>query len=222
MTKCGKRLYEKRAKLRLSQSDLAEAAEIHRSTVAHYENGTREPTLTVTRQMAKKMNISIDYLSGNDEFIQQPVRVPVYEIPAPGSGTPLLHEKNLIDYEVLNDSQNVTFCLVMNDDSMEGARIFQGDLVCVGKREQDAVTPGDILVIENREQGIWVRRISSVDEHTYTLRCEALDELNELEESNDVLSLDQVGEGKENQILGMVLYSRVRALVGYRVSPKAT
>lgn len=50
-----------------TQKDLAEALSITVSTISHYENGTREPSIEILIQMSKILGVSVDYLIGNTD-----------------------------------------------------------------------------------------------------------------------------------------------------------
>lgn len=50
-----------------TQKDLAEALNITVSTISHYENGTREPSIEILIQMSKILGVSVDYLVGSTD-----------------------------------------------------------------------------------------------------------------------------------------------------------
>ena len=62
LTKMGRRIYEKRKSLRLSQEELAESAEISKQTVSRAENGQRELGAQNVARLAKALEMSADYL----------------------------------------------------------------------------------------------------------------------------------------------------------------
>ena len=59
------RLRELRNKKGLSQTKMGELLKITRQAYCHYENGKREPTQEVLKEISKILNCSIDYLLGN-------------------------------------------------------------------------------------------------------------------------------------------------------------
>lgn len=59
------RLRELRSKKGLSQTKMGELLKITRQAYCHYENGKREPTQEVLKEISKILNCSIDYLLGN-------------------------------------------------------------------------------------------------------------------------------------------------------------
>lgn len=52
----------------MSQSDLARLLGVARSTVSSYENGSRSPDKDTLIRIANCMQVTIDYLLGNDNF----------------------------------------------------------------------------------------------------------------------------------------------------------
>lgn len=61
------RLRELRSEKGLSQTDMGELLKITRQAYCHYENGKREPTQEVLKEISKILNCSIDYLLGNTD-----------------------------------------------------------------------------------------------------------------------------------------------------------
>lgn len=61
----GKRLLMARKQKGLSQTKMGELLKITRQAYCHYENGKREPTQEVLKEISKILNCSIDYLLGN-------------------------------------------------------------------------------------------------------------------------------------------------------------
>lgn len=60
----GLRIKELRQKKKLSQAGLASRLDIHKSTVAGYENNTKMPSVDVLIKMAVFFNVSSDYILG--------------------------------------------------------------------------------------------------------------------------------------------------------------
>lgn len=52
----------------LNQQKVAFDLHISREALSYYENGKREPTLEMLKQMSKYFNVSIDYLITGEEF----------------------------------------------------------------------------------------------------------------------------------------------------------
>lgn len=52
----------------LNQQKVAMDLNISRESLSHYENGKREPSLTLLVEMSRYFNVSIDYLITGQEF----------------------------------------------------------------------------------------------------------------------------------------------------------
>ena len=52
----------------LSQRSVASALGVSQAVLSHYENGKREPSLTLLVQMSEYFNVSINYLITGIEF----------------------------------------------------------------------------------------------------------------------------------------------------------
>lgn len=50
-----------------TQKHLGEALNISVSTISHYENGTREPSIEILIQMSEILGVSVDYLVGSTD-----------------------------------------------------------------------------------------------------------------------------------------------------------
>ena len=58
----GERIAQLRRKCGLSQTKLAQALGLRTSTVAMYEQGRREPSVTIIIALARTLGVTIDYL----------------------------------------------------------------------------------------------------------------------------------------------------------------
>ena len=61
-------LREIRKQCRLNQQKVAMDLNISREALSHYENGKREPSLTLLLRMSEYFNVSINYLITGKEF----------------------------------------------------------------------------------------------------------------------------------------------------------
>ncbi len=68
MTKFPFILKETRLQRSMSQSDLARLLGVARSTVSSYENGSRSPDKETLIRIAHCLQVSVDYLLGNDNL----------------------------------------------------------------------------------------------------------------------------------------------------------
>lgn len=66
-----KGLKEIRKQKKLNQQKVAMDLNITREALSHYENGKREPSLSMLVAMSKYFNVSINYLITGEEFIKK-------------------------------------------------------------------------------------------------------------------------------------------------------
>lgn len=116
------RLKEARAKAGLTQSQVAEAIGIHRSSYALYETGRNTPTMARLEKIALKLNVSVDYLLGvNPEEISKAFRAEREEVqfsPNVMTIAKMLNKLNRDDHELV-------FRIV---SAIQKARIYEGSL----------------------------------------------------------------------------------------------
>lgn len=63
----GKRLKEARIKSGMTQGDVAKAIGVSQPAYCYMENGDKVPSLPVAKELARLLNISLDYLVGVTE-----------------------------------------------------------------------------------------------------------------------------------------------------------
>lgn len=61
-----KRLKKIRAEKKLSQSELAQKADLQTAAISHFETGQRKPSFNNLKRLASALNVSIDYLLGRE------------------------------------------------------------------------------------------------------------------------------------------------------------
>lgn len=154
-----KRLKELRAKLGLTQEDLAKALSIERSSIGKYEslNKPVTPPVDVLMRFAKYFGVSIDYLLGEEPPSTGGTWVPVLgEVAA---GIPIEAVEDIVDYEEIDAALAATgdfFGLRIKGSSME-PRIREGDVVIV--RKQDDADTGDTVVALVNGDSATVKRL---------------------------------------------------------------
>lgn len=139
----GKKIWELRTKLGLSQGDLAEmVGYIDRSSIAKVESGKVDLPASKVTLFAKALKTTETYLLGleDDEDIYKNasidyVRIPLYSPICCGNGG--FNEDNIIEY-VPVPSSNLSpkkeyFCQYAEGESMKGAGISNGDLLVFEK-----------------------------------------------------------------------------------------
>lgn len=65
----GDRLSEVRKIKKISQADLAKKIGVHGAVIGRYERNEVKPSIEIASQIAKALDISLDYLVGNNDLI---------------------------------------------------------------------------------------------------------------------------------------------------------
>lgn len=68
MNKFGKRIHDLKVDNDMSSKDLAHLLGVSTRTLARYEDGKSEPTLSVLIKLSEIFNVSIDYIAGTKQF----------------------------------------------------------------------------------------------------------------------------------------------------------
>lgn len=143
----GKRIKEKRKENNLTQKELAALVNVSPQVISNWERGyTPEIGNEDLLSLSKALKTPADYLLGNSNHSDMPsnsysvgemYRVPVIgQIPA---GSPCMIFESVEEYEDiprswLNGHPEEYFVLDVKGDSMEGARIFDGDRALMHKQ----------------------------------------------------------------------------------------
>lgn len=147
-----------RKRSNMSQQQLADATRLTRSAVSMYETGKREPDFETLEIFADFFNVSMDTLTGRSNERTPPISVTMR--PRLGSiacGEPILAEQNIEGYDAVPDYINCDFTLVCKGDSMIGARIHDGDIVCI--KQQPEVENGQIAAVQVGEDSATLKRV---------------------------------------------------------------
>lgn len=141
------RLKQARSAAGITQKEIATKLFLTQQAYARYETGLSTPNPETLRKIASVLDISIDYLLGNDN---PPSAKTGKKIPVLGhvaAGIPISAIENILDYEEITPELAITgdfFALSIKGDSME-PRIKDGDVVIV--RQQEDVDSGDIAIV---------------------------------------------------------------------------
>lgn len=65
----GERLSEIRRHKKISQAELAKRIGVHGAVIGRYERNEVKPSIEVATQIAKSLDVSLDYLVGNSDLI---------------------------------------------------------------------------------------------------------------------------------------------------------
>jgi len=69
MLNIGEQIIQLRKQLNISQSKLAEKAEVSRAIIEKYERNENSPSIEVLLKIAKVFNVSVDFLIGEGHFL---------------------------------------------------------------------------------------------------------------------------------------------------------
>ena len=156
----------------LSQQELANTLKISRSAIGMYETGKREPDLETLEVFADFYNVDMNTLTGKAPIKEQTNKLPDNAVPVDFShlqripilgriaaGAPIYAEENIEGYTFtdLNGGAEY-FALRVRGDSMNAARIFDGDIVII--RRQDIVENGEIAAVLIDDQDATLKRFS--------------------------------------------------------------
>ena len=148
-----------RSKAKQTQSDVAKAIDVDRTTYAKYESGASEPSIEMIQRLARHFGVTIAYLMGEPEIANSGryIRIPVLGRVA--AGIPIDAIEEVIDWEDISVNEvgnGEYFGLQIQGQSME-PKISNGDVVIV--RRQPDVDSGDIAVVLVNGNDATVKRI---------------------------------------------------------------
>ena len=128
------------------------------TTFTDWYNGNKYPRIDKIEQLANYFGVqksdliedkggvfSIDQIAAPANLHSMPS---IHRVPRLGTiacGEPILAEQNIEDYDEVPDWVRCDFTLVCKGDSMTGARIFDGDIVCI--KQQQEVQNGQIAAV---------------------------------------------------------------------------
>ena len=177
MSRFSDRLKLLRKEHELTQQALADRLGISKSSVNMYERGEREPGIQSLEAMADLFNVDMDYLIGKSGIPNRAAEAlplepfsPNHRIPILGrirAGLPLYAEEHVegYTYTELNGGAEY-FALRVTGDSMNAARIGDGDTLII--RRQETVENGQIAVVLVGDDEATVKRFYQSG-HTVTL-----------------------------------------------------
>lgn len=141
---------------KLTQKDLCEYLGLKNKSFTEWKAGRSTSYMKKLPDIAKYLDVSIDYLWGNEtdekqfDIFSVPSITPVKKIKLPilgnvACGEPIWAEQDYDGYIEVEGGVRADFCLRCHGDSMIGARIYDGDIVLVKKQPQ--VENGEIAVV---------------------------------------------------------------------------
>lgn len=150
---------------------------VSQSTLSDWKRGRSTPKAEILSKIAEYFGVSVDYLLGKqekpapkDELNIGTPYTPTHRIPILGrvpAGMPLYAEQNIEGYTMTDlNGGHEYFALRVSGDSMNAARICDGDIIIVCK--QDIVENGQIAVVMVNGDDAIVKRFRR-DGNTVTL-----------------------------------------------------
>lgn len=163
----GQRIKSRRLELNMSVDELAAKIGKNRATVYRYESSEIEDLPTsILEPLSKALQTTPGYLMGwETKKTHTPELTPVeynptHRIPVLGrisAGLPLYAEENIEEYIYTElNGGNEYFGLRVEGDSMNAARICDGDIIIV--RQQEQVEDGEIAVVMVGDEDATVKR----------------------------------------------------------------
>lgn len=145
----GSRLKLLRDSKGMTLQQVAELVGLRDATLSRYENGKLEPKRGTIWLLADLFRVNPMWLAGDPGAKKVlPYSGPVNFAPVLGeiaAGIPILAQEDILYYEPIPNDWNVDFCLKVKGDSMIGARILNGDIVCI--KQQSDVNNGEIAAV---------------------------------------------------------------------------
>ena len=172
-----KNIRNRRIELGMSQEDLAKKTDYtSRSSIAKIEKGEVDLPQSKILLFAKALNIPAGDLMGYESELPTfknifPIaeqRLPVLGNVACGKPIEMVEEKEL--YVQVGTKVKADFVLIAKGDSMQGARIQDGD--CVFIRQQDSIENGQIAVVAIGDEATLKRCFFYPDKNMLILKAE--------------------------------------------------
>lgn len=143
----------RRLELGMTLDEVAKLVGVSNPTISRWESGAivnqRRDKIEL---LAKALQITPGELMGWDDDNPLPSNVlpfpGTYKVPRIGRiacGEPITAEENIEAYDPVPNFVHADYTLVCKGDSMTGARIFDGDIVCIQQNAE--IRSGDIAVV---------------------------------------------------------------------------
>lgn len=154
--------------------ELSDKLGISKSTICAYLNGDRVPKVGPLTAIAERYGVDPMWLMGSDVPKYKQAPSSPWAQPLPGlkraprlgqiaCGAPILAQENVECYDLVPDWAHCDFTLVCRGDSMIGARIYDGDLVCI--HAQPDVESGQIAAVLVDGDEATLKRVRLYDDH---------------------------------------------------------
>lgn len=160
----------------MKPSELAKQTGIGEGAISQYRKGAYKATQRNLEKIAEALRVPIPWLMGIVDTMASGTekQLPPNILPFPSTskrprvgriacGTPILAEENIEIYDEVPDYIKCDFTLMCKGDSMIGARIFDGDIVCI--RAQETIESGEIAAVMVGEDEATLKRVELFDDH---------------------------------------------------------
>lgn len=168
----GDRLRELREERAMTQSNLAALLCVRNTSISRYEKSEREPDYETLKQIAELFDVATDYLldrtpnrQGIPQKIENKNTIPIPVLGVIKAGQPILASGHIEGYILVSPEEarnGEYFYLRVSGDSMNNARICDGDLVFV--RCQPDVDNRDIAVVLIDGDNATLKRVIKTDD----------------------------------------------------------
>lgn len=150
----GEKIKMHRKRMGLTQTEFGDRIGVKKNAVSKWECGrVYDIPASKIKAMAEMFGVRPSYLIDDD---QEAVTIPGNVMPMPAMiarprlgtiacGEPILAEQNIEGYDQVPDYIKCDFTLTCKGDSMIGARIHDGDIVCI--KQQPEVENGQIAAV---------------------------------------------------------------------------
>lgn len=142
------RLRKLRRERNLTQTELANSLNVSNGTIAMWETEKRQPDLDMVSKIASFFNVSVDYLMGREQKVdnnvagvqleRQTVKIPVYGTIPAGVPIEMIEDSYIEDYEDISADLlrggNTYFALRVRGDSML-PKFESGDILILKQTE---------------------------------------------------------------------------------------
>lgn len=163
----GERIRQCRKQAHMDAATLAKRCGVSRATIYRFENGGTSISTEQLENIAEALDTPLSYLIGLDDELPPlppdayPIDPTEYrKIPILGriaAGLPIYAEENLEGYTLTDLNEGAEyFALRVRGDSMNAARLHDGDLIIV--RRQSEVEDGEIAVVLVDDDDATVKR----------------------------------------------------------------
>lgn len=174
-------IFAYRKSQKMSMERFGELANISKAYVSMLERNRTQrgdepsPSFEMYRNVAKAIGMDVDELIRQVDgkiSIAAETKLPNNVSPMPkmvsrprlgaiACGEPILAEQNIECYDAVPEWAHCDFTLVCRGDSMIGARILDGDIVCI--RQQPEVASGEIAAVMIGDDEATLKRVRLLD-----------------------------------------------------------